>query len=50
VWHNALAAELAAHPEETEAALASGEAAARTLWNTLDGIERGRQARMASAA
>ena len=50
VWHNALAAELAAHPEQTEAALASGEAAARALWSTLDGIERGRQARIATAA
>jgi len=36
VWRNALAAELAAHPEETEAAL--------------DGVERARQARMAVAA
>lgn len=50
VWRNALAAELAAHPEETEAALAAGESAARALWATLDGIERGRQARMAAAA
>ena len=50
VWRNALTAELSAHPEETEAALASGEAAARALWSTLDGIERGRQARIATAA
>jgi pyrroloquinoline-quinone synthase len=50
VWRNALAAELAAHPEETEAALAAGEEAARALWNTLDGIEHGRQARLAAAA
>ena len=50
VWRNALAAELAAHPEETEAALASGEAAARALWTTLDGVERARQARMVTAA
>src|ERR1035438_9775562 len=32
VWRNALTAELAAHPEETEAALTAGEAAARALW------------------
>jgi pyrroloquinoline-quinone synthase len=50
VWREALAAELAAHPEETEAALAAGEAAARRLWETLDGVERGRQARLAAAA
>jgi pyrroloquinoline-quinone synthase len=50
VWRNALAAELAAHSENTEAALAAGEDAARALWLTLDGIERGRQARMAAAA
>ncbi len=29
VWHDALTAELAAHPEQAEAALASGEEAAR---------------------
>lgn len=50
VWRNALAAELAAHPEETEAALAAGEDAARALWAALDGIEHARQARMAVAA
>jgi pyrroloquinoline-quinone synthase len=50
VWRNALTAELAAHPEETEAALAAGEEAARVLWATLDGIEKARQARMAAAA
>jgi len=50
VWRNALAAELAEHPEETEAALAAGEDAARALWTTLDGIESARQARMAVAA
>lgn len=50
VWRNALAAELAAHPEDTEAALTAGEEAARALWNTLDGIEHGRQARLAAAA
>lgn len=50
VWRNALAAELAAHPEEIEAALNAGEEAARTLWVTLDGIENARQARMVAAA
>jgi pyrroloquinoline-quinone synthase len=50
VWRNALAAELAAHPEETEAALAAGEEAARALWNALDGIEGARQARVAAVA
>jgi len=50
VWRNALAAELDAHPEQTEAALAAGEDAARALWATLDGIESARQARKAVAA
>ena len=50
VWRNALADELAAHPEETEAALAAGEDTARALWTALDGVERARQARMAAAA
>jgi pyrroloquinoline-quinone synthase len=50
VWRNALAVELAAHPEETEAALAAGEESARALWAALDGIEHARQARMAAAA
>jgi pyrroloquinoline-quinone synthase len=50
VWRNALAAELAAHPEETEAALTAGEAAARALWTALDGVERVRRARMVAAA
>ncbi len=50
VWRIALAAELAAHPEQTEAALTAGEDAARALWATLDGIESARQARMAVPA
>jgi len=50
VWRNALAAELEAHPEQTEAALAAAEDAARALWATLDGIESARQARMAVSA
>jgi pyrroloquinoline-quinone synthase len=50
VWQEALATELAAHPEQTEAALAAGEDAARKLWSTLDGVELARQARIAAAA
>jgi pyrroloquinoline-quinone synthase len=50
VWHDALTAELAAHPEETEAALAAGEESARALWTALDGVEHARQARMAAVA
>ena len=50
VWHDLLSAELASHPEQSEAALQAAEDAARALWNTLDGIEAGRQARLAAAA
>jgi pyrroloquinoline-quinone synthase len=50
VWRNALAAELATHPEQTEASLAAAEDAARTLWTALDGAERRRQERLAAAA
>jgi pyrroloquinoline-quinone synthase len=50
VWRDALATELAAHPEQTDAALRAGEDAARTLWATLDGVERARQTRAADAA
>jgi pyrroloquinoline-quinone synthase len=50
VWRDALAAELAAHPEETEAALIAGENAARALSRALDGVELERQARLATAA
>jgi pyrroloquinoline-quinone synthase len=50
VWRNALAAELALRPEDTEAALTAGEDAARMLWTALDGAERNRQQRMAAAA
>jgi pyrroloquinoline-quinone synthase len=50
VWRSALTAELAAHPEQTEAALAAGEEAARALWTALDGIEHARQTRMTAAA
>jgi pyrroloquinoline-quinone synthase len=43
VWRDAIEAELAAHPEETEPALDAAEATAAALWNTLSGIERERQ-------
>lgn len=50
VWHDLLSAELAEHPDQSEAALEAAEGAARALWRTLDGIEANRQARMATAA
>lgn len=50
VWRDALTAELAAHPEDTEAALTAAEDAARMLWKALDDIESSRQARLAAAA
>jgi pyrroloquinoline-quinone synthase len=50
VWRNAMTAELAEHPHQTEAALAAAEDAAHALWNALDGIESARQARLAAAA
>jgi pyrroloquinoline-quinone synthase len=50
VWRDALAAELAARPEEAEAALTAAEDAARALWATLDGVEAKRQQRVAVAA
>jgi pyrroloquinoline-quinone synthase len=50
VWRDALAAELAAHPEETDNALAAGEASAHALWTALDGVEQARSARMNAAA
>jgi pyrroloquinoline-quinone synthase len=50
VWRNALTAELDAHPEQADAALAAGEEAARALWTALDGIESARQARIQAAA
>jgi hypothetical protein len=50
VWHDLLTAELTAHPEQSEAALKAGEDAARALWQTLDGIEAGRQARLRAVA
>lgn len=50
VWHDLLTIELAADPEQTEAALQAAEDAARALWQTLDGIESARQARLCAAA
>ncbi|HEV2619620.1 MAG TPA: CADD family putative folate metabolism protein [Acidobacteriaceae bacterium] len=48
VWHDALEAELAAHPEQADAALNSAEEAARALWAALDGVEQARQTRIAT--
>ncbi len=39
VWRELLAAEVAAHPEQAESALASAENAAQALWHVLDGME-----------
>jgi pyrroloquinoline-quinone synthase len=50
VWRDALTAELAARPEDTEAALSAAEDAAKALWATLDGVEKKRQERIAVAA
>ena len=50
VWRDTLEAELAARPEDAEAALAAAEDAARALWSTLTGMEEKRQTRMAAAA
>jgi pyrroloquinoline-quinone synthase len=50
VWRDAIEAELAAHPEETEAALDTAEVTAAALWNTLSGIERERQQARAATA
>jgi pyrroloquinoline-quinone synthase len=50
VWRNAIEAELAAHPEDADAALNAAESTAAALWNTLSGIERERQQARAVAA
>lgn len=50
VWRDAIEAELAAHPEQANAALDTAEATAAALWQTLDGIERQRQQARAVAA
>ncbi|HEX4581047.1 MAG TPA: CADD family putative folate metabolism protein [Acidobacteriaceae bacterium] len=43
VWRAAIQAELAAHPEDADAALDAAEKTAAALWNTLSGVERERQ-------
>ena len=48
VWREAIAAELAVHPECAEAALDAAEATAAALWQTLDGVERQRMHRLAA--
>jgi pyrroloquinoline-quinone synthase len=50
VWRDALTYELAANPQDTEAALTAAEDAARALWTNLDGMEHKRRTRMAVAA
>ncbi len=44
VWHALLAAEVVAHPEQAEAALAAAESVAQALWHALDGMEARRMA------
>ena len=39
VWRELLSAEIAAHPEHAEGALAAAETAAQALWRVLDGME-----------
>jgi len=50
VWREALTAELAARPQDADAALTAAEDAAKALWATLDGVEKKRQERVAVAA
>ncbi len=47
VWRQQLAKQLEKNPQAAEKALESGEAAAKALWNALDGIEERRMARAA---
>jgi pyrroloquinoline-quinone synthase len=47
VWRQQLAKQLESNPQAAEKALESGEAAAKALWNALDGIEERRVARAA---
>jgi pyrroloquinoline-quinone synthase len=47
VWRQQLTKRLEANPQAAEKALESGEAAARALWDALDGIEERRAARAA---
>jgi len=44
VWRELLSAEIAAHPEQAESALAAAETAAQALWHVLDGMEARRMA------
>jgi pyrroloquinoline-quinone synthase len=44
VWKNQLEKQIAAHPENADAALEAAEDAARVLWQALDGIEARRTA------
>ena len=44
VWRELLGAEVAAHPEQAEAALNAAENAAKALWHALDGMEARRTA------
>jgi pyrroloquinoline-quinone synthase len=43
VWRELLSAEIAAHPEHAEGALAAAETAAQALWHVLDGMEARRR-------
>ena len=47
VWRGLIEQQLATDPAAAEAALDSGERAARALWIALDGVERERQSRAA---
>lgn len=49
VWREQLGLRLAEHPEETPAAIAAAAEAAEGLWRALDGMERARQERLATA-
>lgn len=50
VWRALIEKQLAANPVATEAVLDSAERAACALWSALDGVERERQNRLATAA
>jgi hypothetical protein len=43
VWRKLLNAEIAAHAEHAEGALAAAETAAQALWHVLDGMEARRR-------
>jgi pyrroloquinoline-quinone synthase len=43
VWRELLSAEVAAHPEQADSALAAAETAAQALWHVLDGMEARRK-------